>query len=293
MAAVTFDRPDDVQTLLDALSRQDHPLISVALVDSGTRDVASIAAQASAPVNYIRSRSNLGGAGGFSLAILSAMASGAEWIWIMDDDAHPEDAAVLSKLLRAAAERRLDVVLPVIVAPQDHARLSFPFRVGGRTTHDRQQVEELGFIPNVGQFFNGALIRTSVFFRVGLPDVRLFIRGDETDFMLRLRRAGVPFGTVTTVALSHPPGWAEVQHVLGDRLHVLVPETDFKRFYYFRNRGHLTRKYGRIRSLVADAVGYPAYYLRRGDIRGLISWARTYGAGMGGRKFGPPSDFGF
>ncbi|GAB3532526.1 glycosyltransferase family 2 protein [Arthrobacter tecti] len=293
VAAVTFDRPGDVQTLLEALSHQDHPLVSVALVDSGTQDVASIAAQSAAPVNYIRSNSNLGGAGGFSLAILSAMASGADWIWIMDDDAHPEDTTVLRSLLESARIRNLDVVLPLIVAPEDSSRLSFPFRVQGHTTHDRSQVEKLGFLPDIGQFFNGALIRTDVFFRVGLPDLRLFIRGDETDFMLRLRRARIAFGTVTTVALSHPPGWGELKHVLGDRLHVLVPETPFKRFYYFRNRGHLTRRYGRIRSFVVDAVGYPAYYLRRGDLRGLASWARTYAAGVRGRNFGPPSDFGF
>ncbi|NJC22823.1 rhamnopyranosyl-N-acetylglucosaminyl-diphospho-decaprenol beta-1,3/1,4-galactofuranosyltransferase [Arthrobacter pigmenti] len=293
VAAVTFDRPGDVQTLLAALSHQDHPLVSVALVDSGTQDVASIAAHSAAPVNYIRSNSNLGGAGGFSLAILSAMASGADWIWIMDDDAHPEDTTVLRSLLEAAHTRNLDVVLPLIVAPEDSSRLSFPFRVQGRTTHDRSQVEKLGFLPDIGQFFNGALIRTDVFFRVGLPDLRLFIRGDETDFMLRLRRARIAFGTVTTVALSHPPGWAELKHVLGDRLHVLVPETPFKRFYYFRNRGHLTRRYGRLRSFVVDAVGYPAYFLRRGDLRGLASWARTYAAGVRGRNFGPPSDFGF
>jgi rhamnopyranosyl-N-acetylglucosaminyl-diphospho-decaprenol beta-1,3/1,4-galactofuranosyltransferase len=293
VAAVTFDRPDDVRTLLDALSRQDHPISSVALVDSGTSDVADLAAQSDAPVNYIRSQTNLGGAGGFSLAILSAMASGAEWIWIMDDDAHPEDADVLRRLLEAARTRNLDVVVPLIVAPTDATRLSFPFRIQGRTTHEREQVEKLGFIEDVAQFFNGALIRTSVFFRVGLPDVRLFIRGDETDFMLRLRRAGIPFGTVTTVALSHPPGWAEVQHVIGDRLHVLVPETPFKRFYFFRNRGHLTRRYLRGRSFIADVVGYPLYYLRRGDVQGLAAWARAYSAGVRGRRFGPPSDFGF
>lgn len=293
VAAVTFDRPDDVQTLLEALSRQDYPIKSVALVDSGTSDVAALAEQSNAPVNYIRSHTNLGGAGGFSLAILSAMASGAEWVWIMDDDAHPEDTAVLRSLLEAARSRNLDVVVPLIVAPTDSTRLSFPFRVQGRTTHERNQVEKLGFIPDIAQFFNGALIRTSVFFRVGLPDLRLFIRGDETDFMLRLRRAGIPFGTVTTVALSHPPGWAEVQHVIGDRLHVLVPETPFKRFYFFRNRGHLTRRYLRGRSLIADVVGYPLYYLRRGDVRGLADWARAYSAGVRGRSFGPPSDFGF
>ncbi|MBG6181293.1 glycosyltransferase [Arthrobacter sp. CAN_A1] len=293
VAAVTFDRPDDLRTLLLALSQQSVPLTSVALVDSGTQSIEAIAAESAAPVNYIRSLSNLGGAGGFSLAILSAMASGAEWVWIMDDDAHPEDPEALATLMAAAKAHGLDVVVPLIVAPGEPTRLSFPFRVGGRSVHDRADVEKLGIIPDVGQFFNGALIRADVFFRVGLPDLRLFIRGDETDFMLRLRRAGIPFGTVTTVALSHPPGWAETQRVIGDRLHVLVPETAFKRFYYYRNRGYLTRRYGRVKSLIADGVGYPLYFLKRRDPRGFAAWLTAYSTGVRGRGFGPPSDQGF
>jgi rhamnopyranosyl-N-acetylglucosaminyl-diphospho-decaprenol beta-1,3/1,4-galactofuranosyltransferase len=293
VAAVTFDRPDDLRTLLLALSRQSVRPVSVALVDSGTRDIEAIAGESAAPVNYIRSLSNLGGAGGFSLAILSAMASGAEWIWIMDDDAHPEDPEALATLLEAAKTQGLDVVVPLIVAPGEPRKLSFPFRVAGRSVHDRSEVEKLGIIRNVGQFFNGALIRTDVFFRVGLPDLRLFIRGDETDFMLRLRRAGIPFGTVTTVALSHPPGWAETHQVLGNRLHVLVPETRFKRFYYYRNRGYLTRRYRRLRSLVADGVGYPLYFLRHRDPRGFAEWFSAFSSGVLGRGFGPPSDHGF
>ncbi len=290
VAALTFDRPEDVRTLLGALSAQTHTPHAIALVDSGTQSVESIAAQAPSPVTYVRSLANLGGAGGFSLAILNAMASGADWVWIMDDDAHPEDPACLATLLEAAKSRNLDVVVPLIVAPGEPTKLSFPFRIDGHLTHDRSVVEPLGFIDNVGQFFNGALIRTDVFFKVGLPDLRLFIRGDETDFMLRLRQAKVKFGTVTSVALTHPAGWGEVQEVLGDRLHVLVPETPFKRFYYYRNRGFLTRKHRRVRSLVADAAGYPLYFLKKGDLKGLAKWARTYGAGLRGPNFGPMKD---
>ena len=293
VAAVTFDRPDDVRTLLKALAAQTVPLQTVALVDSGSRDVADIAAEAGGLVSYVRSRTNLGGAGGFSLAILTALASGAEWIWIMDDDAHPEDPEVLGVLLAAARERNLDVVLPLVVAPGSPDTLSFHFRIDGRLTHDRAEVERQGFLPGVGHFFNGALIRREVFFKVGLPDLRLFIRGDETDFMLRLRRAGVPFGTVTTAALSHPAAWAEVQEVFGERWHVLVPETAFKQFYYYRNRGELTRRYRRVRSLVADVVGYPVYFARRRDLRGFAAWLKAYGAGLRGRRFGAPSELGF
>ncbi len=111
--------------------------------------------------------------------------------------------------------------------------------------------------------------------------------------MLRLRAAKIPFGTLTTVALSHPPGWCEVQEVLGDRLHVLVPETPFKRFYFYRNRGHLARKHRRVRSFVADVVGYPLHFLKKRDLKGLASWAKTYSAGFRGATFGPPQDADF
>jgi rhamnopyranosyl-N-acetylglucosaminyl-diphospho-decaprenol beta-1,3/1,4-galactofuranosyltransferase len=121
-----------------------------------------------------------------------------------------------------------------------------------------------------------------------LPDLRLFIRGDEVDFMLRLRAAKVPFGTLTTVAVTHPPGWSEVKYILGDRMHILVPETAFKQFYFYRNRGQLTRRYRRFKSLVADLTGYPLYFWRTRDLQGLIKWARTYGAGLRGQSFGPP-----
>lgn len=290
VAAVTFDRPDDVRTLLGALSEQSHVPHAIALVDSGTSAVEHIAAEAPAPITYVRSLANLGGAGGFSLAILTAIASGAQWVWIMDDDAHPEDPRTLATLLAAAQERGLDVILPLVVAPGEPTKLSFPFRVDGHLTHDRATVEKLGFIDNVGQFFNGALIRTDVFFKVGLPDLRLFIRGDETDFMMRLREAKIKFGTLTSVALSHPAGWAEVKEVLGDRLHVLVPETPFKRFYYYRNRGFLMRRHRRVRSLVADGVGYPLYFLKTRDGAGLRKWWATYSAGIRGAKFGPLKD---
>ena len=292
VAAVTFDRPDDVKTLLGALAAQSAPVSSVALVDSGKNPVADIAESSAANVTYVRSETNLGGAGGFSLAILTAMASGADWIWIMDDDAHPEDPECLQALLDGANERGLDVILPLVVAPGKPDTLSFHFRIDGRLTHNRAEVAEAGFLPGVGHFFNGALIRRDVFFRVGLPDLRLFIRGDETDFMIRLRRAGVRFGTVTSVALTHPAAWGEVQQVAGERLHVLVPENAFKQFYFYRNRGHLTWKYKRLRSFAADAVGYPVHFAKTRDPRGFASWLRAYASGMRGR-FGPPSDFGF
>ena len=191
VAAVTFNRPRELAVLMDAINNQTAPVRSICLVDSGTEPSKDVA-ERHANVDYVRSEANLGGAGGFSLAILKAVASGADWIWMMDDDAEPADPECLATLLREAEERGLDAVVPLVVAPGHPDQLSFFFRLNGKVTHERAEVEKVGFLPDNGHFFNGALIRSDVFFKVGLPDMRLFIRGDEVDFTLRLRKAGIP-----------------------------------------------------------------------------------------------------
>jgi rhamnopyranosyl-N-acetylglucosaminyl-diphospho-decaprenol beta-1,3/1,4-galactofuranosyltransferase len=289
VAAVTFDRPRELAVLLKAINEQTASVSTICLVDSGTVPAKGVAAQHE-NVDYIRSEANLGGAGGFSLAVLKAVASGADWVWMMDDDAEPADAECLATLIREAEARDLEAVVPLVVAPGHPDQLSFFFRLDGKVTHDRAALEKVGFLPNDGHFFNGALIRSDVFFKVGLPDMRLFIRGDEVDFTIRLRKAGIRFGTVTTAAIMHPHAFSETKHVFGARWHVIVPEGAFKRYYYYRNRGYLIRRHFRVKSLVADVGGYLGYFLRRGDLRGLADWFRAFSAGLRGRGFGPLKD---
>jgi rhamnopyranosyl-N-acetylglucosaminyl-diphospho-decaprenol beta-1,3/1,4-galactofuranosyltransferase len=289
LAAVTFDRPAELSVLLDLVAQQTAQVETICLVDSGTTPAKDIAAQHE-KVDYVRSEANLGGAGGFALAILKAVASGAEWIWIMDDDAEPRDTECLATLLREAEARNLDAVVPLVVAPGHPDKLAFFFRLDGKVTHDRAEVERAGFLPDVGHFFNGALIRADVFFKVGVPDIRLFIRGDEVDFMIRLRKAGLRFGTVATASITHPHAFEETKHVFGARWHVIVPGSAFKRHFYYRNRGYLIRRYARARSLVADVGGYLGYFLQRGDFRGLAEWFRAFSSGLRAKGFGPLKD---
>lgn len=292
VACVTQDRPEDVLALVAALREQTVPVASLCLVDAGREEVPRERLEAAVGgafrLEHVRSLANLGGAGGFALAILTALATGAERVWLMDDDARPVDPDCLAVLLEEAQARELSVVSPLVVAPQDHGALAFSYRLGGRLTRSRAALEPLGFLPGYAAFFNGALVAEDVFFRIGLPDLRLFLRGDEVDFLVRLRRAEVAFGTSTRTAVAHPPGWDEEHEVLPGRLKVVVPGTAFKRAHFFRNRGWTTWHYRRVVQLGADLVGYPLHYLRRGDLRGLAETAARYAEGMRGRGFGGP-----
>ncbi|TDK27598.1 glycosyltransferase [Arthrobacter crusticola] len=290
VAAVTFDRHEELGLLLKGLAQQSVPVTSVALVDSGTRPAADVVAAADGTINYLRSEANLGGAGGFAYAILAALASGADWIWLMDDDGHPEDARCLEVLLAAAGEHGLDIVSPLVVATEDPNRLSFNFRINGLLTNDRTRLEPLGYLPDMLHFFNGALIRREVFHTVGLPDLKFFIRGDEVDFLAKVKKAGLKYGTVATTAVRHPASWAEMKPIFRGFITPVIPEGDFKRYCYFRNRGYLTRRYRNLRWFAADIIGFPYYFLSVRDGVGLVRWARAYSAGFRGRGFGAPEE---
>src|ERR1700761_401731 len=95
---VTHRRPDELAKSLDMLSTQtrapDHLIVvdNDGAADGRVRDVVAVQ-----PISatYLASRRNLGGAGGFALGILHALAQGAEWVWLADDDGRPQDTEVL------------------------------------------------------------------------------------------------------------------------------------------------------------------------------------------------------
>ena len=181
---------------------------------------------------------------------------------MMDDDGHPEDASCLAELLKTAEEHQLDIVSPLVAATADPNRLSFNFRINGLLTNDRSRLAPMGYLPDMVHFFNGALIRTEVFYKIGIPDVKFFIRGDEVDFLSRVKKAGLKYGTLATVAVQHPATWTEMKPVFGGFITPVIPEGEFKRYCYFRNRGYLTRKYRNLRWFGADIVGFPYYFLK-------------------------------
>jgi rhamnopyranosyl-N-acetylglucosaminyl-diphospho-decaprenol beta-1,3/1,4-galactofuranosyltransferase len=209
---------------------------------------------------------------------------------MMDDDGHPEDASCLAELLHTAEEHQLDIVSPLVAATADPNRLSFNFRINGLLTNDRSRLAPMGYLPDMVHFFNGALIRTEVFYRIGIPDVKFFIRGDEVDFLSRVKKAGLKYGTLATVAVQHPATWTEMKPVFGGFITPVIPEGEFKRYCYFRNRGYLTRKYRNLRWFSADIIGFPYYFLKTGDLKGLAHWFRAYSTGFRGQGFGSPAE---
>src|ERR1700759_644014 len=204
---VTHRRPDELAKSLDVLSTQSRLPDLLIVVDNASEDrVRDLVNGQPIPTTYLPSRRNLGGAGGFALGILHALAAGADWVWLADDDGRPQDTQVLATLLACAEKNRLAEVSPMVCDADDPQRLAFPLRRG---LVWRRQVREVGtaehqdLLPGIASLFNGALFRASTFESVGVPDLRLFVRGDEVEIHRRLVRSGLAFGTCLNAVYLH------------------------------------------------------------------------------------------
>ena len=98
---VTHRRPELLAESLRVLAAQHRPVDHLIVVDNdfaaGDPEVAELVASQPVPTTYLGSRRNLGGAGGFALGMLHALAAGIESIHALGEyhgDLHAENVMV-------------------------------------------------------------------------------------------------------------------------------------------------------------------------------------------------------
>ena len=276
---VTHRRPDELAKSLDIVSAQSRRPDHLIVIDNDADDrVRDIVAGQPIPTTYLASQRNLGGAGGFALGMLHALALGADWVWLADDDGRPQDSEVLETLLRCAERHGLAEVSPMVCNLEQPERLAFPLRRGLAWRRLASELRTDGngdLLPGIASLFNGALFRASTIEAVGVPDLRLFIRGDETEVHRRLIRTGLPFGTCLDAVYLHPCGTEEFKPILGGRMHTQYPDNETKRFYTYRNRGYLQSQPGMRKLVAQEWLRFGWYFLvSTRDPRGFAEWIR-------------------
>lgn len=293
---VTHRRRDQLAESLDAVVTQTRAPDHLVVVDNDNDPaVRDLVAGQPVPSTYLGSHRNLGGAGGFALGMLHALAAGADWLWLADDDGRPADSKVLAGLLACAVRHGLGEVSPMVCDIDDPERLAFPLRRGLAW---RRSVAELrgngsgsDLLPGIASLFNGALFAAATLEAVGVPDLRLFVRGDEAELHRRLVRSGLTFGTCLTAVYLHPCGAGEFKPILAGRMHTQYPDDPAKRFFTYRNRGYLMAQPGMRRLLVQEWLRFGWFFLvSRRDPAGLCEWIRLRRLGRA-EKFSRPREW--
>ena len=272
---VTRHRRELLADSLKIIAAQTRPIDHLVVVDNGPDQSArDIVEGFPLPYTYLVSHRNLGGAGGFALGMLHALSLGADWVWLADDDGRPADENVLAILLEEAEKRGLAEISPVVSNINAPDKLAFPLRRG--LTWKRTQ-SELGvdFLPGIASLMNGALFRASTLDVTGVPDLRLFFRGDEVELHRRLVRSGLPFGTSLRTKYLHPDGSDEFKPMLGGRFHAQDPENEVKRYYTYRNRGYLLSQPGMRKIGALEVLRFGLYFVGvKRDPKAFLQWLK-------------------
>ena len=202
----------DTRACLASLRAQDYKTLSLIVVDNASSDGSAAALRAEfADLTLRCNGKNLGYTGGNNPAIGAALADGADYVWLFNNDAAAAPD-VLGRLVAAAeADPRIGLISPLI----GHAGGGCEFAGGlidvargtWRTTADPaqgrawQERHPDRFVPTG----TALLLRRGLVERIGLLDDRFFAYWEDTDYGLRSLAAGFRNHLAFDVLAGHAP----------------------------------------------------------------------------------------
>jgi len=205
---LNWNRLKDTLECLESLEKITYPNKHLIVIDNGSTDGSPDGIAKNFPkVEQLRNQSNLGFAAGFNVGLRHAIEQGADFVFIVNNDTTIAPDA-LEHLIKAAQPQAIAAVAPIIYythAPEEVWSAGSnrnPITLDTQDNHGRGQVFTQ---PTERDFLSGCglLIKCSVLKEVGLFDERFFFYYEDSDFSLRLQKAGYRLLVVPQAKMWH------------------------------------------------------------------------------------------
>lgn len=254
---VTYNRKDLLIKCISALSNQSLILEKIVIVDNASTDGTIEFLQMNQILNnpnlvLLSQVENTGGAGGFSTGMKYAFEHGADYVWMMDDDAEPHQTA-LEKLMKHATPNNIYGSLAVNGEDTAWTTTLLP---------ESKTIDSKRLIPKIAEVqslpFLGYLTSKEIFKKLGLPDTSYFIAADDVEYCLRAQRAGFKTYVCGQSYIEHPKSDRYPFNLFGKKL-ICLKLVPWKRYYDTRNRLLIARKYYGIKAYTQT---FPASFVR-------------------------------
>lgn len=246
VVTVTYNSSQFLRRQVESLRKSTIPVDKIVVVDNKSNDehwdnVKKIALD-NAKIDLLRQTDNLGGAGGFEKGVEYVLEkySDYDWMWIMDDDAFPREDC-LEKLLKFKDVNNLGCLSPMIYGVElkeyqyYHPKNASKFLNSNiAVTTDIKELSEI--TPIEINAFVGPLVKLSVVKKIGVPDGKLFIYGDDREYTYRITRSFKMF-LVRDAVINHR------DEVMDNGK--INPKGIWKEYYHYRNSVLFIRKYKR------------------------------------------------
>lgn len=190
---VNYRSWQDTVECLHALEQLEYANHRVVVLDnaSGNDSVERIR-QAFPKVELVALEQNHGFSGGNNIGIRRALEAGAEFVWLLNPDTKPDPGSLQAMVRTASSDPKIGAVGNPIYEmehperPQVYGGGEVYFPTGLVRHHwEPDQLERLSYIGGMS-----LLVPRAAFERVGLLDEQFFMYFEDTDFGLRLRKAG-------------------------------------------------------------------------------------------------------
>jgi len=202
---VTYNSAGQIAACLESVLQQAGLTFEVIVVDNASRDDTLGQLQPFSRVRVVPSGENLGFGRGNNLGVA---AGGARYVYLLNPDARLVGTGALAELCRAMDAHPQWGMAGTLVRSADGGHESPPATEypGQRRVH-----QDFSTLPGRIAWILGAsiIIRRELYVSLGGFDPDFFLYSEETDFCLRLRKAGHEIGQVVTVAVEHLGGASE------------------------------------------------------------------------------------
>lgn len=189
---LNWNKASETSLCVEALLCQTYANLRVIVVDNGSTEPIGPIPRT---VTLLQNARNLGFAGGVNVGIARALTDGAEYVWLVNNDAIPDPDALSRCVDLMEMDRSLGLVSPVILNADANDEVEF---CGGLwdgknfcttvewATYQRWHEESAASIWLVG---TALLIRSSLVETIGFFDDALFAYWEDNDYCVRAIQA--------------------------------------------------------------------------------------------------------
>jgi len=228
---VIWNGKADTVECLESLSLDAYPNKEIVIVDNGSTDgsVADIRRQFPS-ATILETGANLGFTGGNNVGIRHAIAHGAEYVYLLNNDTTVEPDALAALVDTAEALPRSGLLAPIIYEyypPRPiwfaGSKMDLP---RGAAWHDNSHVPAPTEPPYEVPWATGCamLIRSSLMQELGGFDDRYYLSSEDVDLCVRVRQAGRSVVAVPAAIIYHKGGRSG-QRMSGTRHYYAVRNT--------------------------------------------------------------------
>lgn len=203
---LNYNGKDTLPRCLQSVYRMNYPDFEVVVIDNDSKDGSIEEAKHLYPrAHFIKNDTNLGFAAGNNVGIRFALEKGADYVWLVNNDAQVEKDT-LSKLV-AAGERQPKVgILSPLILHSDTKNIWFGKGVIDWTSMKTRHVSPPTLLhPFASEYICGCamLVKKEVFKKIGLLDERYFLYYEDADFSVRATRAGFELSVIPEAHVLH------------------------------------------------------------------------------------------